>query len=45
MIKRIGPNKYVIMDKEGKKKLSKAMSRKRAIRRLKQIEYFKKGDA
>jgi len=35
MIKRVGPNKYVIMDTDGKKKLSKPMSRKRALRQLK----------
>jgi predicted type IV restriction endonuclease len=33
--------KYIIKSKSGKR-LSKPMSRKQAVRRLKQIEYFKR---
>jgi len=41
VIKRVGPGRYVVMDAEGKKRLSKPMSRARAAKRLQQIEYFK----
>ena len=41
MLKRVGPNRYVVMDAEGKRRLSKPMSRARAAKRLQEIEYFK----
>ena len=41
MIKRVGPSKYVVMSADGKKRLSKPMSHAAAVKRLKQIEYFK----
>jgi len=41
MVKRVGPRKYVVMDKTGKKRLSKPMSHGAAVKRLGQIESFK----
>lgn len=41
MIKRTGPNKYVVMSADGKKKLSKPMPHSAAVKRLKQIESYK----
>jgi hypothetical protein len=41
MIRRVGPNKWVVMSADGKKKLSKPMSHARAVQRLHQVEYFK----
>lgn len=41
MLKRVGPHKYVVMSKDGKKKLSKPISRARAIKRLQSVEYHK----
>jgi len=41
MIKRVGPGKYVVMNADGTKRLSKPMSKKGAQRRLRQIDYFK----
>jgi hypothetical protein len=41
MIKRVGPNKYVVMTHDGKKKLSKPMSHGAAVKRLAQVEFFK----
>lgn len=41
MIKRVGPKKYVVMSKDGKKRLSKPMSRGAAQKRLAQIDYYK----
>lgn len=40
-IKKQG-NKYVIKSKDGKKKLGSYPTRKGAVKRLQQIEYFKK---
>lgn len=42
MIKRVGPNKYVVMDHLGKKRLSKPLPRAAAVKRLAQIELHKK---
>lgn len=39
MIRKVG-NKFVVKSSKGKR-LSKPMSKKRAVRRLRQIEYFK----
>jgi len=44
MIKRVGTKKYVVMSKDGKKKLSKPMSHPAAVKRLQQIEYYKQKD-
>ena len=40
MISRTGSGKYVVKSHKGKP-LSKPMSKKEAVKRLKQIEYFK----
>lgn len=45
MLKRVGSGKWVVMSADGKKKLSKPMSRPAAMKRLHQIEYFKHKDA
>jgi hypothetical protein len=34
-------NKYEVKSESGKKRLSKPMSKKAAVKRLRQIEYFK----
>jgi hypothetical protein len=44
MIKRTGPGKYAVYSHDGKKQLSKPMSKKGATKRLHQIEYFKHRD-
>lgn len=45
MIKSVGENKYAVFNHAGEKQLSKPESKKQAVLRLKQIEYFKhKGD-
>jgi len=45
MIKRVAPKKYVVMSADGKKRLSKPMPHGAAVKRLKQVEYFKNKDA
>jgi hypothetical protein len=40
MLKRVGPNKYVVMSKDGKKRLSKPLSHGAAVKRLGQIEAY-----
>lgn len=41
MLRRVGPRKWVVMNKDGTKRLSKPMSHDAAKKRLGQIEYFK----
>lgn len=41
MLVKAGKGKYVVKNEAGTKRLSKPMSRLAALKRLKQIEYFK----
>lgn len=41
MIKKTG-EKFVVKSEDGKKNLSKPVSKEQAVKRLQQVEYFKK---
>ena len=41
MIRSAGKGKYVVVSKKTGKRLSKPSSRKSAVKRLREIEYFK----
>jgi hypothetical protein len=43
MIKRVGTKRYVVMTSDGSKKLTKPLPRAAAVKRMKQIEYYKQG--
>ena len=41
MIKHVGNGKYIVTSENGKKRLSKPVSKAEAVKRLKQVEMFK----
>lgn len=41
MLKRVGERKWVVMSADGKKRLSKPVSRAAAAKRLKQVDTYK----